>query len=162
MAMTRELLIKGTAAMTINGDWTNGAFKSKKFTDFGYVRRRDQGQVRHPGRLVRPAEEHQGQRRDDGLAEDLRSKAGQDAFNPIKGSIPARNDLDQSLYDDYQKAAIADFASNELLPSVVHGAAAKESWVTDFVNTMNAFAGPRDVAATQAALVKIAKDAGVG
>jgi glucose/mannose transport system substrate-binding protein len=27
------------------------------------------------------------------------SKEGQDAFNPLKGSIPARTDGDRSLYD---------------------------------------------------------------
>ena len=90
------------------------------------------------------------------------SKAGQDAFNPLKGSISARKDADKSLYDDYQKSALDDFQSNQLVPSVVHGAAAKESWVTDYVNTMNVFATNKDVAATQKQLVQIAKDAGVG
>jgi glucose/mannose transport system substrate-binding protein len=160
---TPDLIIKGTAAMTINGDWTNGSFKSKKFADFGYVP--TPGSKGRYGTLADSFGLPKKIKDKDATMNWLKicgSKAGQDAFNPIKGSIPARNDLDKSLYDDYQKTAITDFASNELLPSVVHGAAAKESWVTDFVNTLNAFSGKKDVTATQADLVKIAKDAGVG
>lgn len=160
---TPDLIIKGTAAMTINGDWTNGSFKSKKFADFGYVP--TPGSKGRYGTLADSFGLPKKIKDKDATLNWLKicgSKAGQDAFNPIKGSIPARNDLDKGLYDDYQKTAITDFASNEILPSVVHGAAAKESWVTDFVNTLNAFSGKKDVAATQAELVKIAKDAGVG
>jgi len=160
---TADLVIKGTAAMTINGDWTNGTFKSKKFADFGYVP--TPGSKGRYGVLADSFGLPKGIKDRDATLAWLKvcgSKAGQDAFNPIKGSIAARNDADKSLYDAYQQTAIADFASNELLPSVNHGAAAKESWMTDFVNTLNAFSGKRDVAATQAELVRIAKDAGVG
>lgn len=160
---TPDLVIKGTAAMTINGDWTNGTFKSKKFADFGYVptpgSKGRYGVLADSFGLPKNIKDH------DATIAWLKvcgSKAGQDAFNPIKGSIAARNDADKSLYDAYQQSAIADFQSNDLLPSVNHGAAAKESWMTDLTNTMNAFSGKRDVAATQAELVKIAKDAGVG
>src|SRR5439155_20201959 len=66
------------------------------------------------------------------------SLAGQDAFNPLKGSIPARADGGQGPgYDSYQRSAIEDFKSNVIVPSVVHGFAAKQSFVTDFVNIMN-------------------------
>jgi len=159
---TPPLIIKGTCAMTINGDWTNGSFKSLKFSDYGYVP--SPGTKGKYGTLADSFGLPKKIKDKDATMNWLKicgSKAGQDAFNPIKGSIPARSDLDKSLYDPYQQTAIADFASNDLLPSVVHGAAAKESWVTDFVNTMNAFSGPKDVAATQTALIKIANDAGV-
>jgi len=160
---TPDLVIKGTAAMTINGDWTNGTFKAKKFADFGYVP--TPGSKGRYGVLADSFGLPKGIKDRDATLAWLKicgSKAGQDAFNPVKGSIAARNDADKSLYDAYQQSAIADFQSNDLLPSVVHGAAAKESWVTDFVNTLNAFSGKRDVTATQADLVKIAKDAGIG
>ena len=160
---TADLVIKGTAAMTINGDWTNGTFKSKKFADYGYVP--TPGSKGRYGTLADSFGLPKGIKDRDATLAWLKvcgSKAGQDAFNPIKGSTSARNDADKSLYDAYQQTAFADFASNELLPSVNHGAAAKESWMTDFVNTLNAFSGKRDVSATQADLVRIAKDAGVG
>jgi glucose/mannose transport system substrate-binding protein len=49
------------------------------------------------------------------------SKAGQDAFNPKKGSIPARTDADTSLYDDYLKAAMEQWKTDRLVGSTVHG-----------------------------------------
>ena len=46
------------------------------------------------------------------------SREGQDAFNSLKGSIPARTDPDVSRYDTYQRSAIADFKAARLYPSV--------------------------------------------
>ena len=88
------------------------------------------------------------------------SKDGQDAFNPLKGSIPARKDADLSKYDDYQKQAIADFASNKIVGSIVHGAAAKESFVNDFNNAIAEFIASKDVNAAHGKLVDAAKLAG--
>ena len=49
------------------------------------------------------------------------SQAGQDAFNPKKGSISARTDADLSQYDDYLKSASADWSKDRLVGSTVHG-----------------------------------------
>ncbi len=78
------------------------------------------------------------------------SKAGQDAFNPIKGSIPARTDADQSKYDTYGKAAIADFAAKTLVPSLAHGAIGSPSFKGAYFYLIGEFvkATTRDVAAT--------------
>ena len=90
-----------------------------------------------------------------------RSLAGQDAFNPLKGSIPARVDAGRaSGYDSYQRAAMQDFTTNAIAPSVAHGFAAKESWMTDYVNVVNTFAATRDVSGAQQGLVQAAADAG--
>ncbi|MGN6698346.1 MAG: ABC transporter substrate-binding protein [Thermomicrobiales bacterium] len=159
----QDWIIQGKAAMLINGDWTNGTFKSKKFADYGYQPTMNAKGLY--GTLSDSFGLPKGIKDKDNTMLWLKvcaSKAGQDAFNPLKGSISARKDADKSLYDDYQKSALDDFQSNQLVPSVVHGAAAKESWVTDYVNTMNVFATNKDVAATQKQLVQIAKDAGVG
>ena len=81
----------------------------------------------------------------------------------MKGSIPARTDGGQAAtYDSYQRAAIADFRSNIIVPSVVHGFAAKQSFVTDFVNIMNTYAVNRDIAAAQSSLNQAAQVAGFG
>ena len=80
----------------------------------------------------------------------------------MKGSIPARTDGGQSAaYDGYQRAAIAEFKTDTIVPSVVHGFAAKSSWVTDFVNNLNVFAANRDVGAAAQSLLQAAQDAGV-
>lgn len=73
------------------------------------------------------------------------SKQGQDAFNPIKGSIPARLDADRSKYSAYSKQAMADFASNAIVPSVAHGSAISEAWVTKVNDIVNVFTSDRDV-----------------
>lgn len=49
------------------------------------------------------------------------SKAGQDAFNPKKGSISARTDSDPAGYDDYLKAAMEMWKTDRLVGSTVHG-----------------------------------------
>jgi glucose/mannose transport system substrate-binding protein len=49
------------------------------------------------------------------------SQAGQDAFNPKKGSISARTDADLTKYDDYLKSASADWSKDRLVGSTVHG-----------------------------------------
>ena len=52
------------------------------------------------------------------------SKEGQDAFNPPKGSIPARTDADMSKYTEYHKWAMEEWKKDKIVPSIVHGAAA--------------------------------------
>lgn len=89
------------------------------------------------------------------------SKDGQDAFNPLKGSIPARTDGDRALYDEYLTSAMDDFSSNEIAPSLAHGAAASEGWVTMFNDAMTLFVSDLDVAAAQTAMTQACMDAGV-
>ena len=65
------------------------------------------------------------------------SKEGQEAFNPKKGSICARTDCDNEAFKavpatyEYLTSAAEDWASDAIVPSVVHGAAAYESWATN-------------------------------
>ncbi|MBN1148167.1 MAG: carbohydrate ABC transporter substrate-binding protein, partial [Anaerolineales bacterium] len=89
------------------------------------------------------------------------SKEGQDAFNPLKGSIPARTDGDRALYDVYLQSAMDAFASNAIVPSLAHGAAASEGWATAFNDVMTLFVADLDVAAAQAGMVQACQDAGV-
>jgi glucose/mannose transport system substrate-binding protein len=73
------------------------------------------------------------------------SVEGQDAFNPIKGSIPSRLDADKSKYSDYQKKAMDDFAVKTIVPSVAHGSAISEAWVTKVNDIVNVFTSDKDV-----------------
>jgi glucose/mannose transport system substrate-binding protein len=159
-----DLVIAGRAFSVVNGDWNNGYLKSKQFTDFGYSPTPQTsgvyGALADSFGLPKNAVD-----RDNAIAwlKTAGSVAGQDAFNPLKGSIPARVDAGRGPgYDSYQRAAMADFTTNVIVPSVVHGFAAKESWVTDYVNVINTFAATRDVAAAQQGLVEAAQVAGFG
>ena len=48
-----------------------------------------------------------------------------------------------------------------IVPSVAHGAAAYESWVTDMKDVVTLFLTSGDVAGTQAALQQTCVDAGI-
>jgi glucose/mannose transport system substrate-binding protein len=158
-----DYIIAGKAASMINGDWTNGYFKSKKFTSFSYLPTPNGSGVYSTladsfGLPIGAPD------RDNAIAwlKVVGSLAGQDGFNPLKGSIPIRSDAGKtSAYDDYQRWAMNEFASDTIVPSVVHGFAAKESWVTDYDNALNVFATNRDVGAGVQALQQAAQDAGV-
>ena len=95
------------------------------------------------------------------------SKEGQEAFNPAKGSICARTDCDNEVFKtvpetyDYLTSAAEDWASDSIVPSVAHGAAAFESWATDWKDTISLFVASGDVAGTQEALQALCVDAGV-
>jgi len=88
-----DLLIAGRAATLIDGDWTNGYLKSKKFADFGYM-----PSMQTQGVYSALADSFGLPKntvdRDNAIAwlKICGSLAGQDAFNPLKGSIPARLD----------------------------------------------------------------------
>jgi glucose/mannose transport system substrate-binding protein len=150
-------------AMMIMGDWTHGLLKSKGFTNYKWAPA--------PGTegifvvlsdsfgLPKNAPDREN------ALNFLRvagSKEGQDAFNPLKGSIPARIDADKSVYDEYQLEAMKDFESNTLVPSIQHGAAAKQSFLLDYDLAINNLATNHDVAGTQAMLVQAATDAAFG
>jgi glucose/mannose transport system substrate-binding protein len=86
------------------------------------------------------------------------SKAGQEAFNPKKGSICARTDCDPTLFNPYLQSAMNDWASDTIVPSVAHGAAAIEKWATVYKDILNTFATTGDVAASQKALQQASLD----
>jgi glucose/mannose transport system substrate-binding protein len=160
-----QLVIDGSAAMTIMGDWAEGYFKSKGLTpnnEFGYVPSPGTSgnfiMLSDSFTLPKGAKDHANAVAWLTLCG---SKEGQDAFNPLKGSIPARTDGDRALYDVYLQSAMDDFNSNTIVPSLAHGAAASEGWVTAFNDTMTLFVTNQDVAAAQTAMAKACVDAGV-
>jgi len=60
------------------------------------------------------------------------SKDGQDAFNPLKGSISARTDSDLTKYDDYLKSAAADWSKDRLVGSTAHGVNADNTFMAAY------------------------------
>ena len=150
----------GPATM-IMGDWTHGVLKSKGFTNYQWA-----PAPGTEGKFIVLSDSFglpvNAPHRDNAIAflKICGSRAGQDAFNPIKGSIPARTDPDLSVYDEYLLSAMEDFKSNTLVPSIQHGAAAKQSFVLDYAIAINILATGRDVTQAQAELVRAAEDAG--
>jgi len=150
-------------AMFISGDWSHGQLKALGYTDYAW-----EPSPGTDGTFIVLSDSFGlpvgAPDRDNaiGWLGVVGSKEGQDAFNPIKGSIPARIDGDKSLYDEYQLSAMDDFASNTLVPSIQHGAAAKQSFILDYDFALNDLATNRDVAKAQDMLVQAAEVAGFG
>jgi glucose/mannose transport system substrate-binding protein len=154
-----QLVLDGKAGMTIMGDWAEGYFKSK-----GAKPNADFGWVAAPGTdgvfmwlsdsfgLAKGAP-HQDQAM--AWLKVLGSKDGQDAFNPKKGSIPARTDADKSLYDEYLQWSIDQFAADKLAPSATHGASTTNAYQTSWHNALEVFSSDLD----GKALLQALKDA---
>lgn len=157
-----DLVIQGRAGMTIMGDWVDADNLAKNF--------RDSGWAPPPGTrgvFVALSDTFglpkNAPHRDQAIAwlRLVGSRAGQEAFNPVKGSICARNDCDPALFGPYLQSAMQDWARDRIVPSLAHGAAASESWVALINDVMSAFVSDRDVAKAQAALAKACVDARV-
>lgn len=125
-------LMEGKVAFNSMGDWADGEFiksKLKENEDFGWVN--------HPGTsgsfiivadgftLAKGAPH-----RESAIAwlKSIGSKEAQEAFNPLKGSIPARTDVDRSKFDAYHQWSMEEFAKDKLVASCVHGGAAPEAF----------------------------------
>ena len=81
------------------------------------------------------------------------SKAGQEAFNPLKGSICARTDCNQALFSEYSQDAAMDWTSNVVVGSLMHGVVAAPAWATSIGTAIGLFQADGKTADFQAALV---------
>jgi glucose/mannose transport system substrate-binding protein len=156
------LVIEGTAGMTIMGDWVDADNKAKNFADSGWVP--------SPG----TAGMYDALSDTFGLPKDapnavavncwlklVGSKAGQEAFNPLKGSICARTDCDPSLFDPYLQSAMSDWKTDTIVPSLAHGAAASQGWVQEASDAVTAFVTDGNVGSLQTRLATACKNAKV-
>jgi glucose/mannose transport system substrate-binding protein len=161
-----DRVASGQAAMTIMGDWLVGYMEGQ-----GQTVGVDIGCVPSPGSAGAFMIVYDGFALPVGVPHlteatnwlrTLGSKEGQDAFNPIKGSIPARTDADSSLYGTYQQGAMADYGRDELTPSLVHGMAAAPDFVSASRVIVSDFVTSRDVAGTAHAWQQAACLSGFG
>ncbi len=144
-----ELLVEDEAAFTVMGDWAEGYFRAVDWEPL-----EDYGWTTVPGTegnfmvvtdtfgLPEGVSNPEGAR---AWLETVASREGQDAFNPVKGSIPARVDPDVERYSIYLQDSIEDFAEDTLSPSIAHGSAAPEGFVADLEDILNEFVADRDV-----------------
>jgi glucose/mannose transport system substrate-binding protein len=150
----------GSAAMTVMGDWAEGYFKSAgRVLGVEIVWAPSPGTAGSFLMLSDSFALPEGAPERENALDWLRvcgSAEGQDAFNPLKGSIPARLDADRSLYDAYLTSAMDDFSRDEIAPSFVHGAAAGPEWSSAIVDAIAEFVMSQDVEATQSLLVQAA------
>lgn len=145
-----QLVAEGEAAMINMGDWAKGYFVN----DLNLVTNEDFGYFAFPGTdgdfavitdtfgLPKGIDNVEATKE---FLTVLGSVEGQDAFNPLKGSIPARIDADPEKYDAYGKDTIEDFKTANLFPSLAHGSAASEGFVTKANQAVNIFVTQREV-----------------
>jgi glucose/mannose transport system substrate-binding protein len=57
----------------------------------------------------------------------------------------ARTDADSSKYNSYQLAAMDDFANSTIVPSLAHGSAVSEAWLTALNDVMSVFTSDLNV-----------------
>jgi glucose/mannose transport system substrate-binding protein len=152
-----QLVINGDAAFNVMGDWAEGYFR-----ELGKAPETDYGWAPVPGSvgvfqflsdsfvLAVDAPD-----RDAALAwlKVAGSKAGQEAFNPVKGSICARTDCDKSLFGVYLQSAMDDWSTDIVVGSLTHGVVANDSWKSEIDTALGLYIADGDVANFQSALV---------
>ena len=159
-----QLVLDGQAAFNVMGDWAEGFFR-----EVGMVPNEDYGWAPVPGTagnfqflsdsFVLPKN---APHREAAIAWLVLagSQEGQDAFNPVKGSIPARNDADRSLYGEYLLSAMDDWASNRVTGSLTHGVVANDSWKSEIDTALGLFLAGGSIEDLQAGLVAACSSSG--
>jgi glucose/mannose transport system substrate-binding protein len=160
-----QRLIEGKVAFSSMGDWADGEFvkaKLKEKEDFGWVN--------HPGTsgafiavadgfaLAKGAPHKEAAM---AWLRSIGSKEAQEAFNPLKGSIPARTDVDRSKFDGYHQWSMDSFARDKVIPSCVHGEAAPAAFQQALSDAVTTFMTDRNVDSFANALVQAAREAQV-
>lgn len=159
-----QLVVNGDAAFNVMGDWAEGYFR-----ELGKVPNVDYGWSPVPGSigvfqfLSDSFTLAVGAPHPDGANAWLKvagSKAGQEAFNPIKGSICARTDCDASLFGVYLQSAMDDWAKDKVSGSLTHGVVANDSWKSEIDTALGLFMADMDAGTFQAALVAACASSG--
>ncbi len=155
-----QLVIDGDAAFNVMGDWQEGFFRELgKAPNVDYVWTPVPGTAGNfqflSDSFVLPVG---APHREEAIAwlTVAGSKEGQDAFNPVKGSIPARSDGDRALYGEYLQSAMDDWASNTVVGSLTHGVVANDSWKSEIDTALGLYLAGGDVATLQSALATAA------
>jgi glucose/mannose transport system substrate-binding protein len=159
-----QLVINGDAAFNVMGDWAEGYFRElgkTPMTDYGWAP--TPGSVGVFQFLSDSFVLAVGAPDPEAATAWLKiagSKAGQEAFNPVKGSICARTDCDKTLFGVYLQSAMDDWASNTVVGSLTHGVVANDSWKSEIDTALGLYIQGGDVAAFQAALVAACTSSG--
>ncbi|WP_394216532.1 ABC transporter substrate-binding protein [Brachybacterium vulturis] len=157
-----QMLIDGTAAYNIMGDWAVASFQQADLVDgedFGYFPLSGGEEIF--GFLADSFTLPVGAPNPDGAKawlDTISSQEGQVGFSLAKGSIPARTDVDTAEFPAYQQTAIDSYAQDAISPSLAHGAATPVAWLNDVSDATSKFTtGASDVAGYQDELAAIAE-----
>ena len=165
-----KLMTDGDAAFNIMGDWAYGYFANPDPNGLALTPHTDFDWAPPPGTqgdflfladsFVMPANAKNADATTAWLTE-AASKAGQEAFNPLKGSICARTDCDQSLFSEYSQDAAKDWSSDTVVGSLTHEVVGNPSWNDKIATALGLFLSDMNVANFQTALADACKSDGV-
>lgn len=166
-----QLVTNGDAAFNIMGDWADGYLENAAPDGLGLKAHTDFDWAPTPGTkgifvflsdsFVMPANAKHPDATNAWLTV-AASKEGQEAFNPVKGSICARTDCDQSLFNEYLQSAGKDWTADTVVGSLTHGVVANDSWKSKIDTALGLFlADPTKVDDFQTALVDACASDGV-
>ena len=157
-----KALMEGKVAFSSMGDWAAGEFLKAKWKE-----KEDYGWVSHPGTdgsfivvadgftLAKGAPHQEAAM---AWLKTVGSKEAQEAFNTLKGSIPARTDVDRSKFDGYHQWSMDSFSKDKLLPSCVHGEAAPAAFEQALNDAVTAFVVDKNVDNFANTLVEAVKE----
>ena len=156
-----QMVIDGSAGYNVMGDWAVAAFEEAGIErGAGFVEFPVPGTDGSFGFLADSFTLPVGAPNPDGATawlETVGSLEGQVAFNQAKGSIPARTDADPADFSEYQQSAIDSYASEEILPSLAHGAATPVAVLNAITDAVSKYtAGGSDLATLQSELAAAA------
>ena len=159
-----DRVISGSAVYAVMGDWAAcvpaGTKKLAWQREYSVAAAAGQRRrLRLPVRLVHAA----GRRPPPGRPRDwlleCGSTEGQNLFNPLKGSVPARLDADPAPYNGYLEWALQQWRDpkTRIVGSLTHGVVADNAWNAEIDTALGLFVQNGDTAkfaATVAAAVR--------
>jgi glucose/mannose transport system substrate-binding protein len=141
------MVLEGRAGFNSMGDWAYGEVVARDAVD-------NTGWVSHPGTngsfvlVVDSFTLPVGAPHPENARNWLRvlgSREAQEAFNPLKGSIPARTDINRDIFSAYHQWSIDSFNNDALVPSCAHGQASSPAFQQAFYDACLSFVNDRDV-----------------
>lgn len=158
-----QILIDGQAGYNVMGDWAEAAFAQAgwtygtEYTTWATPGTEGVFDFLADSFTLPVGAPHESAAKD--WLTTISSDEGQKVFNQAKGSIPARTDAKSSDYNAYQQTAMESWASDTIVSSLAHGAAAKISWSSDISSAIGKFGSDSDAKALQSALAAAADKA---
>ncbi len=156
-----KMVTNGDAAFNVMGDWAYGYFANPAPNGLALAPHTDFDWAATPGTygvfnfladsFVLPANAKHAEETTAWLTV-AASKEGQEAFNPLKGSICARTDCDQAKFPEYSQDAAKDWTSNVVVGSLMHGVVAAPAWSTSIGTAIGLFQASTMDATAQADL----------
>lgn len=163
-----DLMVSGEAAFNVMGDWVAGYLSTtldlEAGTDYGWANfPNTQGDFTWLSDTFGLPVGAPNQEAAIAWLRMIGSVEGQNTFNPLKGSIPARTDavdLAAELYNPYLQYTANQWANDRLVGSMMHGVVANERFMGDFNQVIDIYIQSRNSAAATAAMESVCAQAG--